>query len=462
MANNKQQRARSAREVALDALVRIERDGAYSNLELNRALQQAELPRADAGLATELVYGTVQRMRTLDYWLERFVAKGLAKLQPWVLALLRMSVYQMVYLDRVPPHAAVNEAVTIAKRRGHAGISGMVNGVLRNVDRRRSELTLPESATTTEAIALKHSYPDWLAGRWVSEYGAETAEAICAAGNEPPNSSIRINPLRAGRDAVLAALKEEGLYAAPSPLSPNGIVVVRGGNLADRIEYRNGQWTVQDESSMLVSETAAPSPGMTVLDCCAAPGGKSTHLAELMEDRGTVWSNDIHPHKEKLIAAQAERLGLSCIRTTVGDAAELPEKHPDASMDLVLLDAPCSGFGVIRRKPEIKWAKSPVDVDAIAGLQTRLLEAAARLVKVGGTLVYSTCTIERRENEGQIERFLAGHAEFELDPDWPPHVLDALREAGVVRDDAAFPGMVQLLPQHFGSDGFFIARLRRR
>ncbi|HUC93409.1 MAG TPA: 16S rRNA (cytosine(967)-C(5))-methyltransferase RsmB [Paenibacillus sp.] len=461
MANDKH-RVRTAREVALDALVRIEREGAYSNLELNRALREAELSRADAGLATELVYGTVQRRRTLDYWLERFVAKGLARLQPWVLALLRMSVYQLVYLDRVPAHAAVNEAVTIAKRRGHAGISGMVNGVLRNVDRRRSELTLPERASSAGEIALKHSYPDWLVERWAADYGPETAEAICAAGNEPPNGSIRVNRLRAARDAVLERLKAEGLYAAPSPLSPAGIVAARGGNLADRTEYRNGEWTVQDESSMLVSEAAAPSPDMTVLDCCAAPGGKTTHLAELMGDRGTVWSNDIHPHKEKLIAAQAERLGLSCIRTTVGDAAGLPEKHAEASMDLVLLDAPCSGFGVIRRKPEIKWTKSPEDVDAIAALQKRLLEAAARLVKPGGTLVYSTCTIERRENERQIDRFLAGHVGYELDPEWPPHVLDALRSAGVIREGAAFPGMVQLLPQHFGSDGFFIARLRRR
>jgi len=450
----------SARDIALDALMRVEEAGAYSNLQLNRSLQEAALSRADAGLATELVYGTIQRRLTLDYWLDKFVRGGSAKLQPWVRMLLRLSVYQLAFLNRIPARAAINEAVEIAKRRGHAGVSGMVNGVLRNIDRSRHELALPDDGDPVRRISLRHSYPEWLVTRWVDVYGEAAAEAICAAGNETPRASLRVNRLRADRETVLRALREAGYVAAPSAASPWGVIVERGGHLAEAEGFRQGLWSIQDESSMLVAEAAAPEPGMTVVDCCAAPGGKSAHLAEIMLGRGTVWANDVYPHKEQLIAGQAERLGLPNIRTETNDAAALDRVHGEATMDLVLLDAPCSGFGVIRRKPEIKWTKSPGDVEAIAALQSRLLDTAARLVKPGGTLVYSTCTIERAENENQIAAFLARHPVFERDADWPAEVLAPLRRAGAA--DGDFRGEVQLLPQHFGSDGFYIARLKRR
>ncbi|WP_270171988.1 16S rRNA (cytosine(967)-C(5))-methyltransferase RsmB [Paenibacillus sp. SYP-B4298] len=450
----------SAREIALDTLCRVEADQAYSNLQLNQALQAAKLSRADASLATELVYGTLQRQGTLDYWLSRFVAKGVRKLEPWVRQLLRMSVYQLVYLDRIPPHAAVNEAVQIAKRRGHAGIAGMVNGVLRNMLRRRGELEIPAGLPAAERIALAHSHPQWLVERWIAAYGEQTAEAMCAASNEPPSSSVRINARRASREQVLEQLSGQGAAARASELAPQGIIVDRGGNLADTAFFRDGWWTVQDESSMLVAEVANPQPGMQVVDCCAAPGGKTTHLAEKMDDQGQVFANDLHPHKLKLIEQQAARLGLSSIRTMSGDARALAEKLEPGAFDVVLLDAPCSGLGVIRRKPELKWNKTPEDIEGVAQVQRRLLDACSALVKPGGTLVYSTCTVERRENEEQVERFVREHEEFELDPDWPQPLLAALREKGAI--GAAFDGMAQLLPHHAGSDGFFIARLRRR
>ncbi|GGG12905.1 16S rRNA (cytosine(967)-C(5))-methyltransferase RsmB [Paenibacillus abyssi] len=450
----------TARELALDTLHRVERDQAYSNLQLNRALQEAELSRADAGLATELVYGTIQRQGTLDYWLAKFVAKGLDKLEPWVRQLLRMSAYQLVYLDRIPPHAAVHEAVQIAKRRGHAGIAGMVNGVLRSMLRSRGELTIPESADAAERISLQHSHPLWLVKRWIQAYGEQAAEAMCAADNQPPKGSIRINPLRISREEALQQLRENGSEAEISELAPAGIVVTRGGNMADTIGYRDGRWTVQDESSMLVAEVADPKPGMQVLDCCAAPGGKTTHLAEKMSNEGTVWANDLHPHKQKLIQAQADRLGLSCIRTVSSDAAVLKERFAPASMDVVLLDAPCSGLGVIRRKPEVKWTKSPEDITAVAQVQQRLLDAVAGLVKPGGVLVYSTCTVERSENEEQVLRFLREHPGYELDPNWPEPIMASLRQKGIIT--AEFNGMVQLLPHQADSDGFFITRLRKR
>ncbi|SFD62376.1 16S rRNA (cytosine967-C5)-methyltransferase [Paenibacillus catalpae] len=458
----RQARVRTPRELALDTLVKVAETGAYSNLQLNRVLQDAQLQRADAALVTELVYGTIQRQLTLDHWLGKFAAKGLRKLEPWVHQLLRMSAYQLLYLDRIPAHAAVNEAVTIAKRRGHQGISGMVNGILRSIDRNRAELTVDAIHDKNPAvqIAVRHSYPEWLVERWVKAYGAETAEAICASGNEPPHASVRVNPLRAAKDEVLSRLTEQGGDAEISKLAPAGIVVRRGGNLADTDGFREGLWTMQDESSMLVAEVVAPKAGMQVLDCCAAPGGKTTHMAELMSGKGKVYANDLHPHKRQLIVDQAVRLGLQNIEAITEDASKLDERFALASMDAVLLDAPCSGFGVIRRKPEIKWTKTAGDVAEIAAIQRRLLQAVAGLVKPGGTLVYSTCTIESAENEEQVAAFLKDHPEFQLDPEWPDEALQPLRDKGII--DRSFAGQVQLLPQHFGSDGFFIARLRKR
>jgi 16S rRNA (cytosine967-C5)-methyltransferase len=455
-------KAKSPRELAMDTLVRVAESGAYSNLQLNRTLQDAGLQRADAGLVTELVYGTIQRQLTLDYWLEKFVSKGLAKLAPWVHQLLRMSAYQLLYLDRIPAHAAVNEAVAIAKKRGHVGISGMVNGVLRSIDRSRAELVAGEIThpDPIRQMMLRYSYPEWLVRRWTEAYGAETAEGICAAGNAQPAASLRVNTLKNSREAVLELLTASGIAAQESKLAPAGIITSRAGNLADSAGFRDGLWTMQDISSMLVAEVVAPRAGMQVLDCCAAPGGKSTHLAELMGGKGKVWANDVHAHKRELITAQTERLGLRNVEAITGDALKLGERFKPASMDAVLLDAPCSGFGVIKRKPEIKWTKTAGDIEEIAALQHRLLNAVHSLVKPGGVLVYSTCTMEPAENERQVARFLEEHPDFERAADWPDSIVEQLRQAGAIDD--SFAGEAQLLPQHFDSDGFFIARLRKR
>lgn len=446
----------TARDTALEVLTAVEQEGAYSNLLLNGALQKAGLSGPDAGLATELVYGTISRLNTIDYFLEQFVAKGLAKLQPWVRNLLRLSFYQLYYLDRIPPHAAVNEAVNIAKRRGHQGISGMVNGVLRNVFRRKAELVLPTDLPPVKRIALEHSHPEWLVARWVKQYGEETAEAICKANNEPPSVSVRINRSRISRDALLDEMREQGLDAAPSEVSPDGIIVRSGGNMALTSWYREGLISVQDESSMLVGEAVDPKQGMSVLDCCAAPGGKTCHIAEIMDGSGEVVANDIHPHKAKLIEDQAERLGLSNVRTLSGDAAELSERFAPESFDRLLLDAPCSGLGVIRRKPDLKWAKSPEDIADISSLQRGLLDAVCGLVKPGGLLVYSTCTIEKTENGEVVREFLNRHPEFYLAEDQPKGGKN------LERAYAREPIGLQILPQDAHSDGFYIARLVKR
>ncbi|WP_256223679.1 16S rRNA (cytosine(967)-C(5))-methyltransferase RsmB [Paenibacillus sp. 1_12] len=430
----------SAREAALEVLVRTEQDRSYSNLLLNQTLQQYHLDKQDAGLTTEIVYGTIQRLNTIDYFLNRFVAKGLVKLEPWVRSLLRLSYYQMLYLDRVPDHAIVNEAVNLAKKKGHAGISGMVNGVLRNVIRNKEALQLPTNLSAVDRIALTYSHPQWMVKRWIDQIGEARTELLCEANNKPPHVSIRTNTMKLSRNDLIFLLNKSGVEAVPSELAADGILVKNGGNMALTPWYEEGLFSIQDESSMLVAETLQPEPGERILDCCAAPGGKTAHIAEKMGNLGEIWACDIHEHKEKLIREQAARLGLTSVHTLVSDARDLPQHFAEGSFDRILLDAPCSGLGVIRRKPDMKWNKREQDLNEVCLIQKELLDSIHPLLKVGGTLIYSTCTLEYNENEGRVQQFLDNHPDFEWDQLKP----------------------IEIYPYEHLSDGFFIARLRKR
>lgn len=454
-ARHRKGRQPTAREVALDVLTRVEQDRAYSNLMLNQILTNRALSRQEAALATELVYGTIQRMNSLDFFLNRFVAKGLSRLQPWVRSLLRMSMYQIRYLDRIPPHAAVHEAVELAKARGHQGVAGLVNGVLRNVLRHPEQLAIPRDLPPDERIALEHSHPVWLVRRWIHRYGEETAAAMCEANNQPPGTSIRVNRLKGNREQLAGLLAREGIETRPSALAPDGLLLVSGGHAADSPLHGTGHFTIQDESSMLVGRVVSPEPGMKVLDCCAAPGGKTTHLAELMDDRGEVYACDIYEHKEQLILSHAKRLGLGSIRTIVSDALRLGEHFAEGTFDRILLDAPCTGLGVLRRKPDIKWMKRENEIQTTANLQRKLLQAVHPLLKPGGILVYSTCSTEPEENERLIRQFVRETPGFALEA-FPAGLLPA----GSAEEEGR-KGMLQLLPHQFHSDGFFIARLRK-
>lgn len=468
MNQNQSKRKPTAREVALDVLTKVEQEGAYSNLLLNQSLQKLQLERSEAAFATELVYGTIQRLNTIDYFLTDFVAKGMSKLQPWVRNLLRISFYQLYYLDRIPAHAAVNEAVNIAKRKGHQGISGMVNGVLRNVLRRKEQLNIDPALDPVTRIAVTYSHPAWLVEKWMQQYGEKVTIAMCASNNTAPNVSVRVNSSRTDRNSMLEKMREAGVQARPSELSKAGIIVESGGNMALTDWFAEGLISIQDESSMLVAEAVNPKPGMKVLDCCAAPGGKTAHIAEKMGDQGTVLANDVHPHKQKLIADQAQRLKLQSIRTMVGDALELGDKLEQGSFDRILLDAPCSGLGVIRRKPDLKWAKQPEEIDRIADLQSELLDEVQSLVRPGGILVYSTCTIEPQENEERVRSFLQRHSDFELAPaeteseEWKEVCARVSAAAAAAQPGVVAAGMIQILPHYFHSDGFFIARLQKK
>jgi 16S rRNA (cytosine967-C5)-methyltransferase len=448
----------TARDIALDVLIAVEKQGSYSNLMLNDALKKHALSSRDRGLATELVYGTIQRQNTLDWILNRLIKKGVQSLEAWVRQLLRMGLYQIRYLDKIPSRAAVHETVQIAKQRGHKGISGLVNGVLRNYLRREREWRLPDHPNTVQEMALITSHPEWLVRRLQEVYGVEETFAMLQANNRPPKMALRGNPLKASRDALIKRLREAFPEAkvSPSEAAPQGVVLEGAGNAALHPLYQEGWYTVQDESSMLVGHLLAPKPGERGLDACAAPGGKTTHLAELMQNQGNLLACDIHPHKVKLIRDHAERLGISIIETRQADARELSGNETDA-YDFVLLDAPCSGWGVIRRKPDIKWSKEPGEVKQLVQLQRQLLKAVAQLVKPGGVLVYSTCTLEPKENREQVEWFLAKHPEFEWDASFADRLPD-----GVQRKARVEKGSVQILPHHLDSDGFFISRLRKK
>lgn len=446
----------NARETALSVLIAVEEEGAYSHLMLHKALENISDSK-DQALATELVYGTIQRKNTLDYFLDRFVHKGVHRLQKWVACLLRMSLYQLLYLDKIPDHALVHEAVNIAKKRGHQGISGMVNGVLRNILRNKESLQLSPALSPLERIALEHSHPEWLVKRWIEQFGIEITEQMCRANNIPPHGSIRVNRLKNNRDDLLRRLRDSGKEAELSVVSPYGILLIGEGNPARLPEFGRGEITIQDESSMLVADILDPQPGMVVLDACAAPGGKTTQIAEKMNDNGRIIANDVHSHKQSLIEQQAKRLGITSIETTVEDARKLNGMFAEGMFDRILIDAPCSGFGVIRRKPDIKWTKREEDVYAIAKIQLEILEALAPLLKPDGILVYSTCTIEQVENEQVVQAFLAKHRDFILDDDIqdvvPARVYETCRQA---------EGVLRLLPHQLHTDGFFIARFRKK
>lgn len=446
----------SARELALQVLLKIEQKGAYSNLLLHQTITRYALDRKEVALLTELVYGTVQRKNTLDYYLEQFVKKGINKLEHWVLMLLRISLYQIVYLDKIPTHAVVNEAVIIAKRKGHRGIAGMVNGVLRNIVRNQKQLVLPHSIDPVERIALQYSHPTWLVSRWIKQYGQSETEAICKANLHPPQVSARVNRLQKDKQQLLSEMRQTGLDVTESAIAPEGFFINKGGNLANSIWYERGELTIQDESAMLPAEWLAPEPGMKVLDACAAPGGKTTQIAEMMNDQGEIWANDIHAQKEKLIAQQISRLGLTSVKTCTHDARQLHQRFSEESFDCVLLDAPCSGFGVIRRKPDLKWRKQEQDVHNIAKIQYEILHSVSKLVRSGGVIVYSTCTMDKLENEQNIYRFLKENPSWQLDANKSGRIPDLLFQRC-----STVNGMVQILPHHFGSDGFFMARMRK-
>ncbi|MDB5085545.1 MAG: rRNA methyltransferase [Bacilli bacterium] len=447
----------SSREIALETLLKIDTHDAYSNLALQNILRKHSLSAQDRHFVTQLVYGTVQFQLLLDHYLQPFLKQPVEKLKPWVRQLLRMSTYQLFFLERVPPFAIVNEAVSIGALRG-GSLRGFINAVLRNLQRseaykqRASQLDVTQQTSASD-IAIKTSHPSWMIQDWIDEFGLERAKSIAVSNNQRPFVSLRVNVRKITRDALYAQLKGEGLSVELSPVSPVGIRLLEGVDAAQWKWFREGFVTMQDESAMLVAPVLDPVKGMRLLDACAAPGGKTTHLAELLDDDADIVAADLHRHKMELITGAAKRLHLSSIRPEVRDmslsGAEI------APFDRILLDAPCSGLGVIRRKPDLKWRKTPEDVTELPNLQQRLLHECWRHLRPGGVLVYSTCTIRSSENSRVIESFCQRQEDALLDD-----VRDLLPEQ-VAEQVLVSPFGVTILPDQFGSDGFFIARLSK-
>ncbi|MCP8616571.1 16S rRNA (cytosine(967)-C(5))-methyltransferase RsmB [Salirhabdus salicampi] len=441
----------SVREAALNIVVRVGEGGGYSNLLLNQTLKKERFKANDSALLTELVYGTLQRRDTLAYFLAPFVKK---KVKPWVKWLLYLSVYQMVYLKKVPDHAVIFESVELGKKKGHKGISSLINGVLRNVQR-NGVPSLDQIEDPVERLATETSHPVWLVKRMVNWYGLETTKAMCLRNLERKNVTVRVQALKTSREEVIETLINDGFDVAPSPLSPQGIIMEQG-NILQHSLFQN-HLTVQDESSMLVGEMMGLAPGMEVLDACSAPGGKTTHMAEIMENEGTIYAYDLHAKKAKLVEQKAKALGLTIVEAKQGDSRNLRQFHENKTFDRILLDAPCSGLGVLSGKPEIKYEKSEADIINLARIQYELLEAVAPLLKDDGKLVYSTCTVDKEENEYNVKRFLEQHEQFEVDPDFHQELPEICRN---------LPGLsewgLQLFPQDLNTDGFFLTRLRKK
>ena len=453
-----------ARAAALRALVRVADDDAFADLALDAELTARPLDPRDAALATEIVYGTLRWQRALDWMLAPHSRRPLSRLDARVLVLLRMTAYQLAFLERVPAFAAVSDAVSLAKARGKQGVPEFVNAVLRSFTRqgvrerqpgRPLDMGAPQLRTPTppsdpvEALAVQLSFPTWLAARWVARHGEEEAARLMRAMNERPPITIRANTLRTGREALAERLaREDGLTAKPTRFAPEGLLVEHGGAPAGWHGFADGAFAVQDEASMLVARLLAPRPGDVVADACAAPGTKTTHLAQLMDNRGRILAFDPQPARLARVAEASARLGVTIVEPRGGTVEALAGAVAGAC-DGVLVDAPCSNLGVLRRNPEVKWRRESADIGASAARQHEILAAAATMVKPGGRLVYATCSLEPEENEAVAEAFLAARADFAIDP--PPDFPLALGADGFLR----------CRPHLHGTDGFTAVRFRR-
>jgi 16S rRNA (cytosine967-C5)-methyltransferase len=442
------QRPSPARDVAARVLERVEADASFADLALQRELDARRLPVRDAALATELAYGTLRWQRYLDWILAPHSRRPLEALDPRVRVILRMTAYQIALLERVPSFAAVNDAVTLAPRT--PGVGAFVNAVLRSFARRAPREREPAPPRDPiDALATRCSFPTWLAERWVVRYGREDAEALMRALNGRPPLTLRANALRISRDALTQRLAtEEGLDGRPTRHAPEGLVVGPGGDPGAWRAFADGSFAVQDEASMLIARLLAPEPGSTVADVCAAPGTKTTHLAELMADRGRVLAFDREPERLARVREAAARLGITIIDAREGPVEALAPRFVDAC-DRVLVDAPCSNLGVLRRNPEVKWRRQPSDLSVASRRQSEILAAAATMVKRGGRLVYATCSLEPEENEAVVHAFLGTRPDFATDPpDTFPLPLDA-------------DGWLRCLPHRHGTDGFTAVRFHR-
>jgi 16S rRNA (cytosine967-C5)-methyltransferase len=434
-----------ARACAYAVVRRVFEQGSYADRALHGEARRLGLAPRERGLATRLAYGAVQRRATLDHVLRVLTNRPVERLEPAVLAALRLGVLQLAYMDRVPAHAAVGESVELAKASSPAG-ARLVNAVLRRAaaEARGMVEALPE-ATPAEA-ALRHSHPLWIAELWWAALGAGPARALMAAGNEPAEAALRANTLRIDRDALRERLP---VPCRPAERLPEGLVLEAPFDAFGSPLWEAGMFMPQSRAAMAVARALDPGPGERVLDLCAAPGGKTTHLAALMENQGSVVAVERHPGRAEALRRTAARMGARTVEVRTADAADPQEA---ATYDRVLADPPCSDLGTLAARPDARWRKHATAPATLAPEQAAILRAGAHALRPGGTLVYSTCTISPRENEDLIAAFLAERDDFEIAA--PPSDLP-------VWEHPTVPLLRQTLPHRDGTDGFFIATLRR-
>lgn len=446
-------RTDNPRLIALNVLQDVSRGGAYAALALSQRLRESRLTPRDRNLVTELVYGTLERQITLDYFLDRLMERP--DIECLVRDILRMGAYQILYLTRIPESAAVDESVSLARMLDRAPFTGLVNGVLRSLAREKNSLPWPDPQTAPVlAIAIAHSLPSWIVERLLESYSAEEAGAIAGYMPTGRHITVRRTPDRMTTADFEAMMTRKNWQWTPGRLP--GVYAISGaGDVGLDKEYLQGLYSVQSESSMLAAMAVAPARGNSVLDACAAPGGKTAVLSELLHGTGRVYAWDVHAHRVELIRGMVRRLKLDNVRPAERDATVVREDMTGA-MDAVLLDAPCSGLGVMLSKPDVKLRQTPESVSALVTLQRQLLDACCQYVRPGGALVYATCTILPEENIRQVEAFLDRHPEFERDDTglravMPDFVREHIEE-----------GTVQLQAYRDGAEGFFIARLKRK
>ena len=441
-------RPRTARDIALNVLYHVDSRRAFADLQINRNLKTGALNPRDVALVTELVNGTLRWRERLDWVLGGQVKAGIDSLSPWVLNVLRMGLYQILFLDRIPHHAAVDESVKLATRYANPGAAGLVNAVLRRT-LRDGEGPAPQDVIDDpiKGAAIEWSHPRWMAERWWERFGPKSTMALMEANNRRPATCIRANVLKTDRETLRRALVSQDIEVESCTYSRTSLNVTGSFSPTSVPEFDQGLFFVQDESESLVAALLDPKPGETVLDLCAAPGGKTTHIQELRNNEGRLIAVDAQENRLKRVQENVSRLGIRGVETICAEGQDL---NLDSQVDRVLVDAPCSGLGVLARRADARWRKTPDIIPQMAAIQQELLEAAASHLKPGGTLVYSVCSNEPEEGEMLIGQFLSDHKDFSLTD--APQILPA---------ETVVDGFLQMFPHLQGTDGAFAARLRR-
>ncbi len=444
--------SKTEREITFSVLNDIYNNGAFSNIAMERHLRDEDDKRKQ-NFIREMAYGVLENDIFLEYIISKASKIKMKKIHKKIIIILKMGIYQILFMDSVPSAAAVNESVILAKKHGNKGSVGYVNGMLRNISRNEDEFKDINIEDPAKRISIKYSHPEWMANKWIGEYGIEFTKELCKANNEKPSLNITVNNLKTNKADLKNKLEKKGFNINEGKYSEDTLIIENPFRISKIEEFIDGEFTIQDESSALVAQIMNPKSGSIVIDVCSAPGGKSLHIAQKMKNKGKVISRDIHEHKLNLIRENSDRLGTDIIKTELYDALDLDSSLIN-SVDYILVDAPCSGLGLIRRKPEIKRNKSQDDIDSLSSLQFKILNTVKEYLKVGGILIYSTCTIGKAENLDIINKFLNQNSNFTI-----VNIREDINNATdmlTIKD-----GYIELYPNIHGTDGFFIAKMKK-